>query len=345
MIEEFASKHNLASFRTKQFNEQFYKHGIESFDELSTWSKKDRDLLKNEIEFSSLDLDKEFISNDGNTIKVLFKRKIDGQRIETVLMKHDDGRNTVCVSCMVGCPVNCSFCATGKMGFGGNLTVQEIVDQVMHFQRKLLKSNEKITNVVYMGMGEPMLNLENVQKSLSIFNDPAKLAMGSRRFTISTSGYIPQFKKLVEDGFRGRVAISLHAPNQELRAKMMPVAKIYSLDKLMEALDEYVELTNKRISYEYILIKNVNDQPEHARQLIDLLGHRLSHVNLIPFNPIKEESFERSSKDSIHNFANTLNEAGVNTTIRITMGEDVDAACGQLADRENQKHIKKRITI
>lgn len=349
MITKFAEENGLPAFRIKQFNQQFYQQAINSFDELSNWPKDLRSKLIEEVEFCSLNVDKEFVSAKEDTIKVLFTRKADDQRIETVLMRHSDGRNTVCVSCMVGCPVNCNFCATGKMGFGGNLTAQEIVDQVLYFQRYLNNLNEtgepKVTNVVYMGMGEPMLNLKEVQASLDIFTDPEKLAMGARRFTISTSGYLPQFKQLVNAGYRGRVAISLHAPNQELRQKMMPVAKIYPLEDLIKTLDEYVELTNKRISYEYILIKGVNDQPEHARQLIALFSHRLHHLNLIPYNPIREVDYERSPNSNIHQFTSMLASAGLNYTIRVTMGDDVDAACGQLADRENKKHVNKRIRI
>jgi len=342
VIQEFAKKHNLPKYRIDQFNQQFFQQAIESFDELSNWGKDLRDSLKEEVEFMVLEQDRVFESENKDTVKVLFKRK-DGQRIETVLMRHHNNRNTVCVSCMVGCPVNCSFCATGKMGFGGNLSAREIVDQVMFFQRRLVKQGKKVTNVVYMGMGEPMLNLPEVQKSLEIFTDPSKLGMSSRRFTISTSGYIPQFRQLIKDGYRGKVAISLHAPNQELREELMPVAKLHPLGKLMKALDEYVELTNKRITYEYVMISDVNDQPKHAKQLAALLSGRLAHVNLIPFNPIKEEVYERSSGNSIQRFKRSLENVGIPVTIRATMGDDVDAACGQLADRENKHHTGIKI--
>jgi 23S rRNA (adenine2503-C2)-methyltransferase len=347
MIEEFSLKYKLPKYRIEQFNQQFYRQAIGSFDELSNWSKDLREKLKAEIDFMSLEVDKKFVAQDGKTIKVLFTRKLDGQRIETVLMRHRDGRNTVCVSCMVGCPVNCSFCATGKMGFGGNLTHQEIVDQVMYFQRYLFKLGEaeepRITNVVYMGMGEPMLNLKAVEDSFNTFTNPEKLAMGARRFTISTSGYIPQLKQLIATGYRGKIAISLHAPNQALRETLMPVAKLYSLDKLMAELDEYVTLTNKRISYEYILIKGVNDLPEHAEELVEMFKHRLHHLNLIPYNPIREVAFERSTSEEIRTFTSILAASGINYTIRVTMGDDVNAACGQLADRENQAHQHKKI--
>jgi 23S rRNA (adenine2503-C2)-methyltransferase len=213
----------------------------------------------------------------------------------------------------------------------------------MYFARMLRETNEKVSNIVFMGMGEPMLNLPEVQGAIDIFTDEHKLAMSTRRITISTSGYIPQFKKLVADGFRGRVAISLHAPTQELREKLMPVAKLFPLDKLMEALDEYVDLTNKRVSYEYVLIKNFNDTRESARALVELMKHRLHHVNLIPYNPIAERSFERSPQENLRDFTTILADAGINYTIRQTMGDDVNAACGQLADRENKKHVGKSI--
>lgn len=343
MFAEFIQKHELPGYRLRQLNQAFFKDLITSWDQLHTWPKALRAKLAEELSFFSLNEDRKFVSKREDTVKVLFRRKKDDQRIETVLMKHDDGRNTVCVSCMVGCPVNCQFCATGKMGFGGSLTAQEIVDQVMYFQRELAADDQRVTNVVFMGMGEPMLNLPEVQKAINTLTDADQLGLGARRITISTSGYIPQFKKLVADGFRGRVAISLHAPNQELRARLMPVAKLFPLDKLMAALDDYVALTNKRITYEYIMIRNVNDQVEHAQQLVELFANRLAHINLIPYNPIKEESFERSLPEQIRKFTRVLGEYGINYTIRVTMGDDVNAACGQLADRENKKHQAKKL--
>jgi 23S rRNA (adenine2503-C2)-methyltransferase len=343
MLEGFIVQNNLAKFRLKQFNKAYYQDLITDFSEISTWPKDLREKAAAEIDLAPLTLEKELVSAKKDTIKVLFKRKKDGQRIETVLMRHKDGRNTVCISCMVGCPVNCSFCATGKMGFGGNLDANEIIEQVMYFQRMLVKKKTKVSNVVFMGMGEPMLNLAEVEKAISAFTDEDKLALSKRRITISTSGYVPQFKKLIQDGFRGRVAISLHAPNQELRQKMMPVAKIYPLDQLIAVLDEYVELTNKRVSYEYIMIKGLNDKEDHARQLVELFANRLAHINLIPYNPIRGESFERSKRDQTEYFKSILEDHGISVSIRYTMGDDIDAACGQLADDENQKHKAKKI--
>jgi 23S rRNA (adenine2503-C2)-methyltransferase len=355
MIEDFISKYKLPAFRLKQFNQAFYQNAIFSFDELTTWSKDLREKLKSEVEFTTLEVDKEFISRNKDTIKVLFNRKIDGQRIESVLMRHKDGRNTVCVSCMVGCPVNCVFCATGKMGFRGNLTSREIIDQVLYFQRYLTspgsdlsespspvgEGRPRVTNIVFMGMGEPLLNLENVENAISVMIDPEKLGISHRKVTLSTSGYITPLKKFIADGFRVRIAISLHAPNQELRENLMPVAKAFKLPELLKTLDEYVELTNKRITYEYILLKGINDRPEHARQLAELFKNRLAHINLIPYNPIYEASFGKPTQDSLRIFTSILAQNNINYTIRVTMGDDVEAACGQLADREEKIRNKK----
>jgi 23S rRNA (adenine2503-C2)-methyltransferase len=232
---------------------------------------------------------------------------------------------------MIGCPVACSFCATGKLGYGGNLTAREIVDQVMHFQRELQRSDEKVTNIVYMGMGEPMIAIEEVRDSIDIFTDPEKLAMSNRRLTISTSGFIKQLEEFIEEDFKGRLAISLHAPNQKLREQLMPVAKSNDLDDLMATLDRYVDITNKRVSYEYILIEGINDEVKHAHQLADLLQGRLAHVNLIPYNPVEGENFKTPSEKRVNNFSKMLNNRGIHNSTRVTMGEDINAACGQLA--------------
>ncbi len=331
VIESFIEKHNLPKYRLNQFNEQFYKQAIHSFDELTTWPKDLREQLKKELEFNSLIPEKQVHSQKDNTTKVLFKRKTNGQYIETVLMRYKDGRNSICVSCMVGCPVGCSFCATGKLGFHGNLSAREIVDQVMYFKRQLVKENQTVTNIVFMGMGEPMLNLKEVLGAIDTFTSPEKLAMSSRRITVSTSGYAPQLKTLLKTGFKGKLAISLHAPNQELRETMMPVAKAFDLEQLFTVLKDYEKQNNKIITYEYILIDHINDQEKHAKQLAKLLKNRLAHVNLIPYNPIFGVDYKRSSKNNIHKFSKILTDAGISNTIRVTMGDDVNAACGQLA--------------
>jgi len=232
---------------------------------------------------------------------------------------------------MIGCPVGCVFCATGRMGFIANLTADEIIEQVLYFGRILKPLNKNITNVVFMGMGEPLLNLPQVLAAVEILTNPEKMGLSDRRVAISTSGYIKQLYNLVESGFKGRLAISLHAPNQVLRAKLMPVSKIHPLNELMYALDAYVAKTNKRIFYEYLLLDNVNDSTEHANELADLLYGRLAHVNLIPFNSIGDPELKKSRRETVIKFQEQLTARGISATIRVTMGSDIAGACGQLA--------------
>ncbi len=331
MIEEFAKKYKLKDYRIKQFNNAYYKQFIESWDELTTWGKDLRDQLKKSIEFTRLNVEQKIESKDKSTLKVLFKTQDKHHPVESVLMKHNDGRNTICVSCMSGCPVGCTFCATGQMGFHTNLTAHEIIDQYLHFARILKKEDEEITNVVFMGMGEPLLNLEQVLEAVDILNDPAKIRLGARRITISTVGIIEPLKKLIESDFKGRLAISLHAPTQKLREKLIPIAKQQRLIDLMDTLDLYFEKTNKKITYEYAMIQNVNDQPKHAKQLADLLEHRMALVNLIPYNPTSNKAYSRTSRNQIEEFAQILEQRRIYYTVRHTFGDQIDAACGQLA--------------
>lgn len=330
MIKDFATKHNLKGYRIDQFNNQFYKQAINSFEELTTWPKDLREKLKKEVEFSTLEHLKDNYSSTGDTIKTEFQTK-DGFPLETVLMQYKDGRNSVCVSCMSGCPVGCEFCATGKMGFNRNLTHREIVDQIMYFERMLAKKEKSVTNIVFMGMGEPMLNLENIEKVVEVINSPKKLSIGIRRVTISTVGYVPQMREYFTDRHTPRLAISLHAPNQKLREKIMPtISKLHPLDELFNFVDWYEKELNKRITYEYTLIKGINDQPEHAIELSKLLFHRLALVNVIRFNPSSFLPFEAPKEETLQRFVKILNNRDIKTTIRYSMGDKIGGACGQL---------------
>jgi 23S rRNA (adenine2503-C2)-methyltransferase len=330
MIYEFANKNKLQKYRVDQFNDQFYKQAINSFDELTTWPSNIREKLKKEVEFSTLDHIQDNYSSNSKTIKTEFKTK-DGFPIESVLMQYKDGRNSVCVSCMSGCPVGCEFCATGKMGFNRNLSYREIVDQILYFQRILKKKEKAITNIVFMGMGEPMLNLENVKKAIEIINDPEKMSIGIRRVTISTVGYVPQMKEFFTDKHKPKLAISLHAPNQEIRESIMPtISKLHPLEELVDFANWYEEKINKRITYEYTLIKGINDQPEHAIQLSKLLYQRKALVNVIRFNPSSVLPFEKPNEETIQRFVKILNNRGIKTTIRYSMGDKIGGACGQL---------------
>ncbi len=333
MIDTLAKEHRLPSFRIKQFNLAYYKDFIVSFDELTTWPKELREKLKKTVPFSTITAIKEIESADHGTEKVLFSRISDGKLFESVIMRHKDGRNTICVSCMIGCPVRCVFCATGKMKFIGNLTAKEIVDQVLHFARILKKQKQTITNIVFMGMGEPLLNLKEVMSAIRILNSQEFMGFGIRRITISTSGVTPKIYELMKLGYKGRLALSLHAPNQKLREKLMPIAKTYPLPELISTVKAFATRTQLRVSYEYILIDGVNDLPEHARSLVNLIGEKnneLVHVNLIPYNPVIGVPFKRSSLKSIYAFAKILTDYGISNTFRVTMGDDIKAACGQL---------------
>ena len=330
MIEDFSDKYKLPSYRVKQFDKQYYQNSIEDFNEITDWPKDLREKLKEELKFSSILPEKVFGEIEEDTMKVAFNRINYKKLFESVLLRHKDGRNTVCVSCMIGCPVGCTFCATGKMGFIANLKTNEIVDQILFFQRKLKKINQKVTNIVFMGMGEPLLNWQEVKNVILLITNPDKFAMSIKRVTISTCGIIKGIKELTEFGFKGRLAISLHAPSQSLRETLIPISKVNKLDDLMQVLDEYVVITNQRISYEYILLNGINDSTKEAEELVNLLSGRLAHVNLIRYNKIEKSDYEKSSQKNLHNFCSILDRNKINYTIRVSLGSNIKGACGQL---------------
>ncbi len=275
-----------------------------------------------------------FRSKDGKTVKALIFLD-DGERIESVLMMAPK-RATICVSSQVGCPMGCKFCATGKLGFTRNLTSGEIIAQILFFAR-FLKSDEtgrKITNVVFMGMGEPFLNYDNVITAIKILNDKNGLNIGARHISISTSGVIPGIKKLQEENLQVNLAISLHAPLNKLRSSLMPINDRYPLEDLMAAVKEYVEATNRKVMFEYLLIDGINDTEECARALAGLMRNPLYMVNLIPYN--STGGFRESPPQTIKKFKESLENQGVNVTQRFRFGRDIDAACGQLAAKNKK---------
>jgi len=329
MIDAFALRHTLPAFRVRQFYKGYYRDTICDIHTLSVWPKELRDAYDKEEQWSSLQIIRELKAPKGDTVKTLFSLH-DGVTIETVLMRHRDGRNTICVSCQSGCPVACAFCATGKLGLRRNLTALEIIDQVLHFARFLLPDNQTVSNIVFMGMGEPMLNITAVKETITILTDPKYMNMGDRRITLSTSGYVTQLKKFIDDGYKGKLAISLHAPNQNVRLKIMPIAKVFPFADVIGIGDYYIEKVRRRLSYEYILIKDINDQPEHAKELASLLTGKLVHVNLIPNNPVANTGFEKPDKTTMELFSAILSDHGITNTLRVTMGDSIKAACGQL---------------
>jgi len=322
-------------FRQKQILQGIYNKLYASFDELENIPKNLRIELDNLFLLNPLSVEKVLKSRDGNTEKVLFKC-LDGSLIETVLMRFDR-RNSLCVSTQVGCPMGCVFCSTGQMGFQRNLSSGEILAQVIHFQRLLHAEGEAVRNIVYMGMGEPFLNYEQVSKSIDALSDPERLGIGSRKITVSTVGVLPKIAKFGEDHPQVNLAISLHAANEELRSQLLPANRIYPLRALMKTCQEYIQATNRKITFEYALIDQINDSPEQAQEFAELVKGMLCIVNLITLNPSKDYPTPGSSRERVESFRQILVDNGVQVTVRLRRGIEIKAGCGQLASPENFK--------
>lgn len=317
------------AFRLKQARKATFFDLIEDWSEATTLSKDLRETLQKKVPFEIKG--KMLVSKDKRTIKARLILD-DGLTIETVLMKHTDKRNTVCVSSQVGCPLGCLFCVTGAMGFKRNLNASEIVEQALFFARYLKKKDEKITNVVFMGMGEPFLNWENVKEAIEILNDDNCFGIGARKISVSTAGITEGIEKLAQDFPQINLAISLHAPDDKLRGELMPVNKKYSIAKILKSVDEYIEKTNRKVMFEYVMLKGINDSEEQAKKLSRLLKRPLYMVNLIAYNP--NGRFESSPSEKIKKFKAILEKAGIFATQRYRFGTDIEAACGQLAGKD-----------
>lgn len=333
-IFEFFKENRVPSFRFKQLEQAVFKDLISDFEEITTFPKWLREKLS--LNFSLTKLDLVESRRSGNTVKFVL-RTFDGFFIEAVLMEHSDGRRTVCVSCQVFCAVGCKFCATGANSFKRNLTVDEIVEQVLFVSRFLKHSEERVSNVVFMGMGEPFLNFKSVISSIRILNDPKFFNIGARHIVVSTAGIVPKIYEYAEFDLQTRLAISLHAPNQRLRSELMPINEKFTLAELMKACDEFVAKTNKRISYEYVLIGGVNDSIREAKELVDLLSDRLCHVNLLVYNPHEFAEYKKPEEKDVIAFRNYLQTRGVEVSIRKSMGDDISGACGQLSGRKQSE--------
>lgn len=323
------------AYRFKQIDKAIWQDLIESWEEATTLPKDLREKLNQNC---SLTIQGEiFKTGDIKTLKALLTLS-DGQKIESVLMSHKparaggDGRYTVCVSSQVGCALGCDFCATGHMGFKRNLTVSEILEQVLFFARYIKKnSHGRISNIVFMGMGEPFLNYNNVMLAVRFLNSPEAFNIGARKISISTSGIIEGIQKLSKENLQVNLAISLHAPNDKLRQKLMPIGKKYKIDKLMASMDNYIEKTGRQVMIEFLLIKDINDSVEVAQELAELLKGKLIVVNLIACNPVGDN--KPSSEATIKKFKNILARSGIVVTERYRFGREIEAACGQLATR------------
>lgn len=328
-LENLMSELGATKFRAKQIHNWIYTKSVSTIDEMTNLSKDFREQLKGIASVTETKIKVKQTSKDG-TLKYLVEYP-DGECVETVLMRFDNRANlTACVSSQVGCAVNCSFCATGKGGFKRNLDYKEIIEQVLTIQRD---TGLKVTNIVFMGQGEPLLNLDNVLKALEIFNNDFQI--GARRITISTSGIIPGINRLAEMDLQSTLAISLHAPNHKLRSEIMPIENRYPLDELKKALLNYVEKTGRRITIEYILIHNFNDTFEVAKELAHWLKDLKCNINLIPYNSVIENDYKKPSSNDIMKFKYLLEHSGKKVTIRLERGADIDAACGQLRGKQN----------
>jgi len=319
-------------FHAQQVFHWIFQKGVLSWEEMSNLSKELREKLSAYIRLPVLEKVRVTESSDLETFKFLWRLR-DGQLVESVLICSGT-RRTVCVSSQVGCPARCAFCASGQQGFSRNLRPVEIVEQVLQINHWLAPKGEKVSHVVYMGMGEPLKNYPSVVKSVHVLSDPRGLNISQRRITLSTVGILEGIRRLAVEGLKVNLVLSLHAPNQHLRKKIIPYARKYPLEDLLPAMDEYAHKTRRDITYEYILLAGINDHPDHALELAHLLKGKQCTVNLIPYNPVPGIKLKRPDKKSIKQFRSVLFGSRINNTLRYTKGKDIQAACGQLALQE-----------
>ncbi|MFI4890905.1 MAG: 23S rRNA (adenine(2503)-C(2))-methyltransferase RlmN [Steroidobacterales bacterium] len=336
-----AQRLDAKPYRARQLMKWIYRRGAADFAAMSDLARDFRVELENVARISVPEIVTQQVSNDGTRKWMLRMDEVQG--IETVYIPEPD-RGTLCISSQVGCAMDCSFCATAQQGFNRNLSVAEIVGQVWLAQRELSGAREggrAITNIVFMGMGEPLANYRNVVPAMRIFMDDLGYDLSRRRVTLSTSGLVPQIYKLAEE-CNVALAVSLHAPNDALRDRLVPINRRHPIAELLEACWHYIERQNGRsVTFEYVMLDGINDAPDHARELARLMRGRPAKLNLIPFNPFPGTGYRRSGTGTIARFRDILNEHGVIATIRKTRGDDIDAACGQLAGRVKDRTISR----
>lgn len=316
---------NQPAFRAKQIYEWIHGKLVESYDEMTNLSKDLRSILKERYPLIVLEAADSIVSEKDGTVKYLF-RLSDNRVIESVLMRYHHG-NSVCISSQVGCKMGCSFCASTIGGKERDLTASEMLDQIYRIQSM---SGERVSNVVVMGTGEPLDNYDNLVRFIRILSDSEGINISARNITVSTCGIPERIRNLAEEELPITLALSLHAPNDEIRRRLMPIAKQYKLSDVMDAFRYYYERTGRRLTFEYCLVEDINDEENHARELGGLLRGYNCHVNLIPINPIKERNYTKSDNYKTQKFKNILEKYRINVTIRREMGSDINAACGQL---------------
>lgn len=327
-LEGYFIDSGFKKFNARQVYEWLYKRKITDFEKMSNLSKDMRKFMSTECYLSNMHISSHQISSDG-TEKFLFELE-DGNLIETVLMKHNYG-NSVCVTTQLGCNIGCSFCASGLQKKKRDLEPHEIVNQILMVE-KITK--QRVSHVVVMGIGEPFDNYENTMKFIQIVNSPYGLEIGARHITVSTSGIVPKIYDFSREEKQVNLAISLHAPNNEIRSKLMKINNVYRIEEVIEAVKDYIEKTNRRVTFEYILLDGLNDEMEHADELSDLLRGLNCYVNLIRYNRVEEFDYDGSSEERAVKFHARLLSRGINTTLRREKGSDIDAACGQLRSKK-----------
>lgn len=332
-------EHGQKKFRAEQIWDWLYRKRVTTFEDMKNVNKECRDLLEENFVIETLDLQIRQDSEDG-TVKFLFKLH-DGNLIETVLMRQKYGQS-VCVTTQVGCNIGCTFCASGLLKKSRDLTSGEVVEQIMRVQKYMDEKGDgdRVSHIVVMGIGEPFDNYDNLMSFLRVVNSAKGLGIGARHITVSTSGLANRIYDFADEDLQVNLALSLHAPNDELRTRIMKINRAYPIEPLMKAIDYYLEKTNRRITFEYILLHDVNDHVEEAHQLAKMLYNKrhLAYVNLIPYNPVDEHiQYERSKQENIMKFYDTLKKGGINCVVRQEHGTDIDAACGQLRSKQIKK--------
>lgn len=327
-LEETLAERGFQRFRGRQIAHWMYGRGTTRFEEMTNLSLSARERLSEELSILSLERVTAEEASDGSAIKFLFQMP-DGRRVESVLMR-EGKRRTLCVSSQVGCPLDCTFCATGKMGLIRNLTPGEIIDQVIQARKHLTDRGDDLTNVVMMGMGEPLLNLDAVSVATRLMNLDYGPGISNRRITVSTAGHVPGIRKLIEKGQKVMLAVSLNATTDDERNAIMPINRKWPIEALLDAAADYQVFNGRRITFEYVLLGGLNDTVEHARQLVDLVRRIPSKVNVIPWNPIDGEDYARPPEDRIRAFVETVANANMTVTVRYSKGTEITAGCGQL---------------
>ena len=330
MLEDYFISINDKKFRAVQVYEALYKKRVKDIDDAPNIPTNIKNKIKEDFDTNLITIISKQESSDVN--KYLFKLR-DGNTVEAVLMRHDYG-TSICISSQVGCNMGCKFCESGRLKKVRNLDASEMVMQILLVEEDI---GDRITHIVIMGIGEPFDNYDNVMNFVRIVNHPKGIAIGTRHITISTCGVVPKIYQFMEEDGQVNLAVSLHAPNNSIRDKLMPINKVYKIEDVMEAIREYIKKTNRRVTFEYILLSGLNDSANNAKELAKLIRGMNAYVNLIPYNETENLDFKRSSKDSIMRFYDILKKEKINVTIRKEFGGNIDAACGQLRANFNRK--------